>query len=99
MSEFGYSQGDLGNVLGKSRSHIGNTIRLLGLPDDVQAMVKDGQISFGHARALLAVKDPRTVAKQVVEQGLNVRDVERIAADHGNAADASPRRRTRAGKD
>ena len=100
MSEFGYSQGDLGNALGKSRSHIGNTIRLLGLPAEVQALVTEGQLSAGHARALLAVKDPQGVAKEVVAKGLNVRDVERIAqADQDNGEAEAPRRRARAQKD
>jgi ParB family chromosome partitioning protein len=104
MSEFGYSAGDLAGVLGKSRSHVANTLRLLALPDDVQALVRDGQISFGHARALLAVKDPGAVARKVVADGLNVRDVERIGqaeqdeADD-DAADGAPRRRARAHKD
>src|SRR3712207_6016869 len=100
MSEFGYSHGDLANVLGKSRSHVANTLRLLGLPDEVQGLVRDGQISAGHARALLAVKDPRGVAKEIVAKGLNVRDVERIAQDdQGDAEEQAPRRRARAHKD
>jgi ParB family transcriptional regulator, chromosome partitioning protein len=101
MSEFGYSQGDLGTALGKSRSHVGNTLRLLNLPSEVQALVTDGQISAGHARALLAVKDPIVVAKDIVAKGLNVRDVERIAyADNGNPEqDEVPRRRRKAQKD
>ncbi len=101
MSEFGYSQGDLGTALGKSRSHVGNTIRLLNLPSEVQALVTNGQISAGHARALLAVKDPIVVAKDIVAKGLNVRDVERIAyADNGNPEeDETPRRRRKAQKD
>jgi ParB family chromosome partitioning protein len=94
MSEFKYSHGDLGNVLGKSRSHVTNTLRLLTLPDEIQAMVQEGKLSAGHARALLAVKDKVGVAKQIVEQGLNVRDVERIAhADHGNSDPEAPNRR------
>ncbi len=101
MSEFGYSQGDLGTALGKSRSHVGNTIRLLNLPSEVQALVTNGQISAGHARALLAVKDPIVVAKDIVAKGLNVRDVERIAyADNGNPEeDETPRRRRKAQQD
>jgi ParB family chromosome partitioning protein len=101
MSEFAYSHGDLGNVLGKSRSHVTNTLRLLGLPDEVQTLVKEGKLSAGHARALLAVKDKTGVAKQIVEQGLTVRDVERIAhANHGNAEPEAPKRRQgKPGKD
>jgi ParB family transcriptional regulator, chromosome partitioning protein len=101
MSEFGYTPGDLGSALGKSRSHIANIVRLLGLPAEVQTLVQDGQISAGHARALLAVRDPRTVAKEILEKGLNVRDVERIAHDEqdSGAEDAPPKRRARSQKD
>jgi ParB family chromosome partitioning protein len=100
INEFGYAQGDLGASLGKSRSYVANTIRLVNLPPEVQALVQDGQLSAGHARALLAVKDPIVVAKEIVAKGLNVRDVERIAsADNGNAEEAAPRRRPKAQKD
>jgi ParB family transcriptional regulator, chromosome partitioning protein len=100
INEFGYAQGDLGASLGKSRSYVANTIRLVNLPPEVQALVQDGQLSAGHARALLAVKDPIVVAKEIVAKGLNVRDVERIAsADNGNAEEAAPRRRAKAQKD
>ena len=102
MNEFKYSHGDLGNVLGKSRSHVANTLRLLALPAEVQSLVTDGQLSAGHARALLAVKDPQTVARKIVADGLNVRDVERIAQaeqEEAGAEDAAPRRRARAHKD
>jgi ParB family chromosome partitioning protein len=101
LNEFGYSHGDLGNVLGKSRSHVANTLRLLALPAAVQTLVTEGQLSAGHARALLAVKDPQTVARKIVSDGLNVRDVERIAQaeQEQQGADAGPQRRTRAHKD
>ena len=102
MNEFGYSHGDLGNVLGKSRSHVANTLRLLALPAEVQSLVTDGQLSAGHARALLAVKDPQAVARRIVADGLNVRDVERIAQaeqEEADGDDKAPRRRTRAHKD
>jgi ParB family chromosome partitioning protein len=100
MNEFGYSQGDLGTSLGKSRSHIANTIRLLNLPAEVQGLVKEGQISAGHARALLSVKDAGAVAREIVAKGLNVRDVERMAqADQDNLKETAPKRRTRSGKD
>ena len=101
IDEFGYSQGDLGTSLGKSRSYVANTIRLLNLPSEVQTLVSNGQISAGHARALLALKNPIVVAKEIVEKGLNVRDVERIGyADNGNPEQAAaPRPRRRAQKD
>jgi ParB family chromosome partitioning protein len=102
MNEFRYSHGDLGNVLGKSRSHVANTLRLLALPAEVQTLVTDGQLSAGHARALLAVKDPQSVARKIVADGLNVRDVERIAQaeqEEAGGEDTAPRRRARAHKD
>ena len=101
MNEFGYSHGDLGTILGKSRSHVTNTLRLLGLPADIQVMVQDGRLSAGHARALLSVKDPQAIAKDIVEKGLAVRDVERIASTDQDSSDAgeTAKRRARAGKD
>ena len=86
MTDFGHTQLDLSKIIGKSRSHIANTLRLLKLPDTAKAMLADGRISAGHARALLAVEDPDAVAQRIVEQGLTVRDVERLGqpvADQG----------------
>jgi ParB family chromosome partitioning protein len=81
IAEFGYSQNDLAQVIGKSRSHVANTLRLLKLPASVKTLVNDGQLTAGHARALISLADPESVARAVVEKGLNVRDVERIAQD------------------
>jgi ParB family chromosome partitioning protein len=77
-NEFGYSHGDLARIIGKSRSHIANTLRLLKLPTLSRRMLAEGHLSAGHARALLSVSDPDAVARRIVEQGLSVRDVERI---------------------
>lgn len=79
IAQFGYSQADMARVVGKSRSHVANTLRLGRLPDPVRARIQKGELSAGHARALLAVADPELVARRVVDQGLTVRDVERIA--------------------
>jgi ParB family transcriptional regulator, chromosome partitioning protein len=98
IEEFGYSHGDLGTALGKSRSHVANTLRLLKLPETIQQLVRDGEISAGHARALLAVKDPEALARQIVEGGLNVRDVERIAYERDRDKDG-PKRPRKAAKD
>jgi ParB family chromosome partitioning protein len=101
IAEHGYTQTDLGSVLGKSRSHVANTLRLLKLPSSVRDIVAKGDITAGHARALLAVRDPEGVAKSIVEQGLNVRDVERIAkaeAEQAEQADGTaeaPKRQPR----
>lgn len=83
IAQFGYTQQDLSRVVGKSRSHIANTLRLSRLPESVKTMVSDGRLSAGHARSLLAVADPESVAKRIVAQGLTVRDVERLAQIEG----------------
>lgn len=92
--EFGYSQTEVAKIIGKSRSHVANTLRLLNLPEATRKLVTDGAISAGHARALLAVPDPDAVARRIVELGLNVRDVERLAQE----AQEKPGRRGAAGK-
>lgn len=81
MSDFGYAQADLAQIIGKSRSHVANMLRLLKLPDSVKQMLAEGLLTAGHARALLSVDDPEAVAKRIVEQGLNVRDVEKLGQD------------------
>lgn len=78
MAQFSYSQSDLARVIGKSRPHIANTLRLLKLPDAVKAYLADGRISAGAARALLAHDDPERLARQILEKGLTVRDVEAL---------------------
>jgi ParB family chromosome partitioning protein len=80
MSEFSYSQSELAEILGKSRSHLANTLRLLQLSPPIQERVIAGEITAGHARALLAVRDPETVARRIVEEGLSVREVEALAS-------------------
>lgn len=78
-AEFGYTQADLAKVIGKSRSHVTNTLRLLKLPGQTRKLLAEGAISAGHARALLAVADPDAIAKRIIDQGLTVRDIERLA--------------------
>ena len=78
-AEFGYSQSDLARIIGKSRSHIANTLRLLKLPDFTRSLLVNGSLSAGHGRALLSLNDPDSIAKQIVDQGLSVRDVERLS--------------------
>jgi ParB family transcriptional regulator, chromosome partitioning protein len=85
IEQFKYAQADLAKVVGKSRSHVANTMRLSKLPDGVKVLVNAGDLSAGHARALLSVRDPDSVAKRIVGHGLTVRDVERIA--QGEAAE------------
>lgn len=81
IDEFGLTQDALGQSLGKSRSHIANTLRLLNLPDPVRAMLASGSLSAGHARALLTSPDAARFAHQVVAEGLNVRQTETLVAD------------------
>ena len=94
-NEFGYSHSDLARLIGKSRSHIVNTLRLLKLPKLSRQMLAEGHLSAGHARALLAIADPDAVARRIVEQGLTVRDVERIAQNEADAANSgTPKAKT-----
>lgn len=99
--EFGYSQSDLAKIIGKSRSHVANTLRLLNLPETSRRLVSEGAISAGHARALLAIKDPDSIARRVVDEGLTVRDVEHLAQLEagGGAATAVKPRKPRVEKD
>ena len=78
MREFGRSQTSLAEAVGKSRSHVANTIRLLSLPKSVRHMLEARTLSPGHARALLALPDPALAAEEVVSRGLNVRATEAL---------------------
>ncbi len=88
IAEYGYSQNDLSKIIGKSRSHIANTIRLARLPDSVKALLASGELTAGHGRALLSVKDPEALARRIIERGMTVRDVERIANEDDKAEKA-----------
>lgn len=79
IDRFGRTQQEIADAVGKSRPHIANMLRLLALPEDLQEMVRDGRLSAGHARAILTAPDPRGLAQRVISEGLNVRDVERLA--------------------
>ncbi len=92
LEEFALSQEALGSAVGKSRSHVANTLRLLQLPPTVQAEVRNGALSAGHARALLAHPDPGRAALQVVARGLNVRQTEALASGAAPAADSNARK-------
>jgi ParB family chromosome partitioning protein len=101
LNEFKYTQEDLSKVIGKSRSHLANIVRLLDLPESVKSRVIAGELTAGHARALLSVRNPDAVVKRIVEEGLTVRQVEEIAAaDQGHAEQRAGRpRRARPEKD
>lgn len=79
IDEYDYSQNELAQVIGKSRSHVANTLRLLKLPKDVQSLVSDGSLSAGHARTLVTADNPQALAKRIVEEGLSVRQAEVLA--------------------
>jgi ParB family transcriptional regulator, chromosome partitioning protein len=87
-AEFNYAPADLAKVIGKSRSHVANTMRLLKLPELCRRMLAEGHISAGHARALLMAADPDSLAIKIVAQGLSVRDVERLIQGQADAAQA-----------
>ena len=79
IADHGYTQNDLGEIIGKSRSHVANSLRLLKLPEPVRDMLASGSLSAGHARALIPTSDPIALAKSVVAKGMSVRDTERLA--------------------
>lgn len=82
IADYGYTQNDLGEVIGKSRSHVANSLRLLKLPEPVREMLAGGSLSAGHARALVSTSDPVGLAKTITSKGLSVRDAERLAQNH-----------------
>ncbi len=95
IQEFEYTQNDLAAVIGKSRSHVANTLRLLKLPEPVKQYLNDGALTAGHARALIAAPDPAALAKRIVEEGLTVRSAETMAQatisePHGRAKAVKP---------
>ena len=79
IAEFGYTQQDLGQVIGKSRSHVANTLRLMKLPETVKDHLREGRLTAGHARALVGAQDPEALAQKIVDEGLTVRDAEALA--------------------
>ena len=91
MQEFGRSQAEVAETIGKSRSHVANTLRLLALPPPVKHQLEEGALTAGHARALLAAPDPVALAGEVVRRGLNVRATEMLV--RRRAARPEPRQR------
>ncbi|UNF40508.1 ParB/RepB/Spo0J family partition protein [Bartonella krasnovii] len=84
LNEHGYTQVDLAQVIGKSRSHVANTLRLLKLPEKVQQFLTDGQLSAGHARCLITVDNPQDLAEKIIREGLSVRQTEVLAYEQAN---------------
>jgi ParB family chromosome partitioning protein len=93
ISQHNYNQNDVARIVGKSRSHIANTLRLMKLPDTVKASVRSGELSAGHARALINLPNPEAAARRIVERGLNVRQAEAMAQE---TVEAKPGRKARA---
>jgi ParB family chromosome partitioning protein len=91
MNGHDYTQEDLAKVIGKSRSHLANTLRLLKLPEPVQELVRVGELSAGHARALVGRSDAATLALRIVNKGLNVRQVEALIQDRAAKTGRSKR--------
>ncbi len=92
VERFGYSQEQLSEIIGKSRSHVANTLRLLKLPEGVRVMVQEGQLTAGHARALINRDDAEMLAQHIVEHDLNVREVEALVQDDGSVSSSTSRR-------
>jgi len=81
--EFKRGTEEIAKIVGKSRSHVANTMRLTKLPEAVQALITSGELSAGHARALIGVADPVATARRIVDEGLNVRQAEQLAHEQG----------------
>lgn len=90
IDDHSYTQADLGQVIGKSRSHVANTLRLLRLPDDIRGLLIGGALSAGHARTLVSAPDPAALARRIVEDGLSVRQAEALAQQPAEARPAEP---------
>jgi len=99
IDEFTHAPDAIAQIVGKSRSHVANTLRLLKLPDEVKGYLADGQISAGHARALLGQPDPVALAREIIAQRLNVRQVEAIAQEQAERAGKTTKQRRRVVKD
>jgi ParB family chromosome partitioning protein len=84
-NEFKRSAEDIAKIVGKSRSHVANMMRLTKLPEEVQVLIASGKLSAGHARALIGVPDPAATASRIIAEGLNVRQVEALVHDIGGS--------------
>jgi len=87
MEDFAHTQEDLAKAVGKSRSHIANMLRLLALPDEVRDLLREGKLTAGHARPLIGLEDAAILAREVVQSGMSVRQVERLAKARARVRD------------
>ena len=94
VNEFRHSQEDIAKIVGKSRSHVANTLRLLRLPEPVKAYINAGKISAGAARMLIGQDDPEEMAREIVDRGLNVRQVEALAKERTKGPGRAGKKRT-----
>jgi ParB family transcriptional regulator, chromosome partitioning protein len=86
LEQFSYTQQQLADSVGKSRSHIANTLRLLTLPDSVRAYIEDGKLTAGHARTLVATDSPADLANKIISLGLSVREAETLTRNSPTAS-------------
>ncbi len=100
LNQFGHTQEETAEIVGKSRSHVANTLRLLSLPEKVQDMVRDGKLSAGHARALVTADNAEAIAKKVIAEGLNVRQTEALmGGDKEESAKPAAKKKAKVKKD
>jgi ParB family chromosome partitioning protein len=99
-TQYQHSQDEIAQIVGKSRSHVSNTMRLLKLPENVQTYIHSGKISAGHARALIGQPNPEELAHEIVSKGLNVRQIEAVRQEQqAKSAGKKGKIKTRARKD
>ena len=99
IDQYGHTQEEVAEAVGKSRSHVANTMRLLGLPEDVRNHVLTGRLTAGHARALATAADASALARRVIDGGLNVRETEALARKAAGGEGRAPRPASARGKD
>jgi ParB family transcriptional regulator, chromosome partitioning protein len=91
--DYGHSHDEIARIVGKSRSHVTNTLRLLKLPEPVKAYIHAGKITAGAARMLIGASDPEEMAREIVDRGLNVRQVEALAKDRSSGSGKAVKKR------
>src|SRR3954447_80371 len=98
-TEFKHSQDEIAQIVGKSRSHVANTLRLLKLPEPIKSYIRDGKLSAGHARMLVGQPNAEQLAEDIVARGLNVRQVEALTRQEGKKPATARKARAAPGKD
>jgi len=94
MAQFEYTQEQVSKLIGKSRSHVANTLRLLTLPDAVRSLIEQGKLTAGHARPLIGIPNAGALAKEIVDKGLSVREAEALSRKAATGSEASRRAAT-----